>query len=158
VTPLRGAPRSPIGAGTGTACRAGSPHRTRPGKIAAKYHTARFTVPALPEELAVATTSDRGLGRTWQPVTAAAPPATGAPTRIGHALCSTANQELASQLDALAGRSKVIDIDMLTFARSLRNKSASMPEIAKKLTITSGKNADKNPSVASHYRDLADAS
>ncbi|MEU0660694.1 recombinase family protein [Streptomyces lavendulocolor] len=55
------------------------------------------------------------------------------------------------------GRPKVIDDDMLTFARALRDKGTPVPEIAKKLTIKTGKNAGKNPSVASLYRALADA-
>jgi hypothetical protein len=46
---------------------------------------------------------------------------------------------------------------MLTFAAALRDKGVPMPEIAGKLTIKSGKNAGKNPSVASLYRALADA-
>lgn len=50
-----------------------------------------------------------------------------------------------------AGRPKVIDDDMLTFAAALRDKGVAMPEIAGKLTIKSGKNAGKNPSVASLY-------
>jgi hypothetical protein len=46
---------------------------------------------------------------------------------------------------------------MLTFAAALREKGVPMPEIALKLTIKSGKNAGKPPSVASLYRALADA-
>lgn len=266
---------------------AGSPCRTRAGKVAAKYHTARFMlVPALRDELAVTVPPDREPGRVWQPRPPVPPPApepTGAQIRIGYARCSTATQELASQLDALAaarctrvfsektgtrikvrpefekaltlareirlaapeqqvlltvhemkrlarnaaelmtlsatlqadgiglelltgpltgiydprgmgamlfavlavgaeldrnyirektlegqqaaaakgnhgGRPKVIDEDMLVFARALRDKGTPMPDIAKKLTIRTGKNAGKNPSVASLYRALADAS
>jgi DNA invertase Pin-like site-specific DNA recombinase len=55
------------------------------------------------------------------------------------------------------GRPKVIDDDMLTFARALRAKGAPMPDIAKKLVIKTGKNAGRHPSVASLYRALADA-
>ncbi|WP_329047363.1 hypothetical protein OG738_34690 [Amycolatopsis sp. NBC_01488] len=51
----------------------------------------------------------------------------------------------------------MIDKDMLTVARALRDKGVPMPEIAKKLTSSSGKKAGKNPSVASLYRALADA-
>jgi hypothetical protein len=39
----------------------------------------------------------------------------------------------------------------------MRDKGVPMPAIAGKLTIKSGKNAGKNPSVASLYRALADA-
>ncbi|MGN9845940.1 hypothetical protein ACTMTI_48255 [Nonomuraea sp. H19] len=46
---------------------------------------------------------------------------------------------------------------MLTSAPALRAKAVPVPEIAAKLTITSGKNAGKRPSVASLYRALADA-
>ncbi|MFJ9943235.1 serine integrase family protein [Streptomyces erythrochromogenes] len=53
------------------------------------------------------------------------------------------------------GRPKVIDDDMLTFAVALKGKG--VPEIAKKLTIKTGKNAGKSPSVASLYRALAEA-
>lgn len=55
------------------------------------------------------------------------------------------------------GRPKVIDDDMLTFAVALKDKGVPVPEIAKKLTIKTGKNAGKHPSVASLYRALAEA-
>jgi hypothetical protein len=51
----------------------------------------------------------------------------------------------------------VIDDDMLTFALALRDKGVPVPAIAAKLTITTGENAGKHPSVASLYRALADA-
>jgi DNA invertase Pin-like site-specific DNA recombinase len=54
------------------------------------------------------------------------------------------------------GRPKVIDDDMLTFAVALKNKGVPVPEITKKLVIKTGKNAGKNPSVASLYRALAE--
>ena len=46
---------------------------------------------------------------------------------------------------------------MLIFARALRDKGTPVPEIAKKLTIKTGKNAGQHPSVASLYRALAEA-
>jgi DNA invertase Pin-like site-specific DNA recombinase len=55
------------------------------------------------------------------------------------------------------GRPKVVDDDMLTFALALRDKGTPIPEIANKLTIKTGKNTGKHPSVASVYRALADA-
>ncbi|WP_127357408.1 recombinase family protein [Actinacidiphila soli] len=55
------------------------------------------------------------------------------------------------------GRPKVIDDDMLTFALSLKDKGVPVPEIAGKLTIKTGKNKDKHPSVASLYRAFAEA-
>ena len=55
------------------------------------------------------------------------------------------------------GRPKVIDDDSLTFALALKAKGVPVPDIAKKLTINSGKNAGSSPSVASLYRALAEA-
>jgi hypothetical protein len=43
------------------------------------------------------------------------------------------------------------------FARALRDKGVPVPEIARKMAIKSGKNAGKNPSVASLYRALGEA-
>ncbi|MFD8498013.1 recombinase family protein [Amycolatopsis sp. NPDC059657] len=85
---------------------AGSPCRTRAGKVAAKYHTARFVlVPALREDLAVAAPADRRPGSRWvpgPPVEQATVPAVAAPAvRIGYARCSTAEQDLDVQVAAL---------------------------------------------------------
>jgi hypothetical protein len=45
---------------------------------------------------------------------------------------------------------------MFLFARALKDKGTLIPEIAKKLSIKTGKNAGKHPSVASLYRALAE--
>ncbi|EGX60675.1 MULTISPECIES: recombinase family protein [Streptomyces] len=55
------------------------------------------------------------------------------------------------------GRPKVIDEDSLLLARALKDRGVPVPEIAKKLTIKTGKNAGRHPSVASLYRALAEA-
>ena len=47
------------------------------------------------------------------------------------------------------GRPKVIDDDSLFFGRALKDRGVPVPEIAKKLTIKTGKNAGESPSVAS---------
>lgn len=86
---------------------AGSPCRTRGGKVAPKYHTGRIMlVPKLRDSLEVRTPADRGPGRAWRagPVLAAAPiPAADPNTvvRIGYCRTSMVSQELQSQLDAL---------------------------------------------------------
>lgn len=54
------------------------------------------------------------------------------------------------------GRPKVIDEEMLARARELRAEGVPVAEIAARLTIRTGKNAGKAPSVASLYRALAD--
>lgn len=66
-------------------------------------------------------------------------------------------QQIAAAKGNHGGRPKVIDEDMLTFAQALRAKGVPVPEVAAKLTITSGKNAGKRPSVATLYRALAEA-
>lgn len=50
-----------------------------------------------------------------------------------------------------------IDDDSLTFALALKDNGVPFPDIAKKLTIKTGKNAGKSPSVASLCRALAEA-
>jgi hypothetical protein len=57
---------------------------------------------------------------------------------------------------AVRPRAVVIDEDDVLFARALRDKGTPMPDIVKKLTIKTGKNAGQHPSVASLYRALAD--
>lgn len=66
-------------------------------------------------------------------------------------------QVIAASKGNHGGRPKVIDDDMLTFAVALKDKGVPVPEIAEKLTIKTGKNAGKSPSVASPYRALAEA-
>ncbi|MEU8246919.1 recombinase family protein [Nonomuraea sp. NPDC048916] len=61
-------------------------------------------------------------------------------------------QQIAAARGNHGGRPKVIDEDMLTFALALRAKGVPIPEIAAKLTITTGKNVGKRPSLASLYR------
>lgn len=113
---------------------AGSPCRTRTGRVTAKYHTARFTlVSALREELHVVVPADRLPGRPWVqgPVPAAAAVSgPGAPIRIGYARCSTTGQELASQLEALevAGCGRI-------FAEKISTRVKVRPELDKALTL-----------------------
>jgi DNA invertase Pin-like site-specific DNA recombinase len=64
-------------------------------------------------------------------------------------------QQAAAAKGNHGGRPKVIDDDMLIFARALKDKGTPMPDIARKLIIKTGKNAGKHPSVASLYRALA---
>ncbi|MFF9454981.1 hypothetical protein [Streptomyces flaveolus] len=45
---------------------------------------------------------------------------------------------------------------MAAYAQSLRANGVPVPEIARKLVITSGKNQGKRPSVAAVYRILAE--
>lgn len=54
------------------------------------------------------------------------------------------------------GRPKVIDDEMLATARALRDQGVPVSEIAGRLTIRTGKNAGRHPSVASLYRALAE--
>lgn len=86
----------------------GSPCRSRSGAVAGSYHTGRFAkVARLHKALRVLTPGDRRPGQPWRPGTPPpAPLPDDTPTadiRIGYARCSSATQELQSQLDALAG-------------------------------------------------------
>ena len=118
----------------GCVAPAGSACRTRAGRTAAKYHTARFIlVPALREELTVAVPADRGPGKPWTarpPVAAAEPDVTAVPIRIGYARCSSATQELQSQLDALT-RAHCTRV----FSEKISTRIKVRPELDKALTL-----------------------
>jgi hypothetical protein len=75
---------------------------------------------------------------------------------LRHAVAA-AGQQAAAAKGNHGGRPEVIDDDMLLFARALKDKGTPIPEIAKKLSIKTGKNAGKHPSVASLYDALAEA-
>jgi DNA invertase Pin-like site-specific DNA recombinase len=113
---------------------AGSTCRTRAGRTAARYHTARFAlVPSLRDALTVAVPPDHHPGRPWtagpEPAAAAAP-AAAAPIRIGYARTSATTQELASQLDALAraGCTRV-------FSEQISTRIAVRPQLAAALAL-----------------------
>jgi DNA invertase Pin-like site-specific DNA recombinase len=118
----------------GCAAPAGSACRTRAGRTAAKYHTARFIlVPSLREELTVAVPAERGPGKPWTagpPVAAAEPEVTAVPIRIGYARCSSATQELQSQLDALT-RAHCTRV----FSEKISTRIKVRPELDKALTL-----------------------
>jgi DNA invertase Pin-like site-specific DNA recombinase len=69
---------------------------------------------------------------------------------------SLEGQASARERGRHGGRPKVVDDDMADYARSLRANGVPVPEIARKLVITSGKNQGKRPSVATVYRILAE--
>ena len=102
--------------------------------IAHHSDTARFIlVPSLRDELTVPVPADRGPGKKWTQgpeVTAAAPETTGAPIRIGYARCSTATQELQSQLDALAAAHCT-----RVFSEKISTRIKIRPELEKALTL-----------------------
>ena len=64
-------------------------------------------------------------------------------------------QKAAAARGRHGGRRPVIDPDSLIYARALQATGTSVPDIASKLTIKTGKNAGRHPSVASVYRALA---
>jgi DNA invertase Pin-like site-specific DNA recombinase len=101
---------------------------------AERFGTARFIlVPALRDELTVPVPADRGPGKKWTQgpeVAPAAPETNGAPIRIGYARCSTATQELQSQLDALAA-AKCTRV----FSEKISTRIKIRPELEKALTL-----------------------
>ena len=50
------------------------------------------------------------------------------------------------------GRPPAIDADSLIHARALQAAGTRVPDIAEKLTINTGKNVDRHPSVVPVYR------
>ncbi|WP_438319584.1 recombinase family protein (plasmid) [Streptomyces sp. HUAS TT3] len=69
---------------------------------------------------------------------------------------SLEGQASARERGRHGGRPKVIDDDMAAYARALRAQNVPVPEIARKLVISSGKNKGEHPSVATVYRILAE--
>ncbi|MEY9928015.1 DNA invertase Pin-like site-specific DNA recombinase [Catenulispora sp. GP43] len=67
-----------------------------------------------------------------------------------------AGQKAAGDRGRHAGRPKVFDDAMLSQARTLRAEGVPVPEIASRLTISTGKNAGRHPSLASVYRALSE--
>ncbi|MFH8771956.1 hypothetical protein [Streptomyces sp. NPDC017958] len=62
----------------------------------------------------------------------------------------------ARELHRHGGWRVVVDDDMAAYTRSLRANGVPVPEIARRLVITSGKNRGKPPLVATVYRILAE--
>lgn len=69
---------------------------------------------------------------------------------------SLEGQAFARERGRHGGRPKVVDDHMAAYAQSLRANGVPVPEIARKLVVTSGKNQGKRPSVATVYRILAE--
>jgi DNA invertase Pin-like site-specific DNA recombinase len=117
-------------------CEAMAPSlcRTRGGKVASKYHTARFVlVPALRDLLDVPVPGGRRPGAPWQalpPVAPAEVAPSAPPIRIGYARCSTKDQELESQLVALraAGCTRI-------FAEKISTRVKVRPEYEAALAL-----------------------
>jgi DNA invertase Pin-like site-specific DNA recombinase len=65
-----------------------------------------------------------------------------------------AGQQAAAGRGIVSGRPRVFDAEMLALAHTLRDAGMPVPEIAQRLTIATGKNAGRHPSVASVYRAL----
>jgi DNA invertase Pin-like site-specific DNA recombinase len=66
-------------------------------------------------------------------------------------------QKAAAARGRHGGRPPVIDPDSLIYAKALQAAGTPVPDIAQKLTIKTGKNAGRHPSVASVYRAIAGA-
>lgn len=111
---------------------AGSPCRTGKGRVAARYHTARFRlVPSLAKALAVPVPPLRGPGSAWAELPRpAAASATAGQVRIGYARALTARQSLDTQADSLkaAGVTKI-------FAEKISTRAATRPELDKAVTL-----------------------
>lgn len=70
---------------------------------------------------------------------------------------TVAGQQVAAAAGRRGGRPRVFDDELLALARALHEQGVPVPEIAARLTITTGKNAGRHPSIASVYRALADS-
>jgi DNA invertase Pin-like site-specific DNA recombinase len=64
-------------------------------------------------------------------------------------------QRAAAEQGRRAGRPKALDDDMVALACRLRDEGTPVPDIAARLTIATGRNAGRHPSIASVYRTLA---
>nr|WTB28547.1 recombinase family protein [Streptomyces sp. NBC_00830] len=69
---------------------------------------------------------------------------------------SLEGQASARERGRHGGQPKVVD-DIADYARALRAQGVPVPQIVGKLVISSGKNKDEHPSVATVYRLLAEA-